>query len=280
METVKKIASNMKYLEDAPTETSNNNGYLTLLNAIDENTTLVGFCEKCNKNGDLTISFGNIKCIMPRAEVSPNIEADGLVHKNYCQSKVGSNLKFNVLRQEGETFIVSRSSYINDVREKYEDILKVGTVLRGKVINIEENIGVFVDVGADYIGLIPKRKLEHIFVYEITDFVTIGENIEAIVLDIDRDEQNNIVNIIMSRVDLLPPYEELLKDYSVGDIVIATVTTITDKSIFTQLDTHLSITCRLSPKVRVQKGQKVRVKLKKIGNSSNSRIGGEIISVI
>lgn len=253
--------------------------YEKLAEAIGGDDILTGMCTRCSAEGDLTIEFGDTKCIMKRAEVTPVVQPDGLVHKATCQNKVGKILKFKVTKFKDGNFYVSRKTVINEIRRIYNKKLKKGQIVTGIITNIDEEIGCFVDIGGDYIAMLPKRFLEHVFVNHITDHVSIGDVIEAVVQDIEM-KNNEISQITLSRIETLPPYEELTKEFNTGDIVIGTVNQITSKSIFAQLTKHLNIMCRLSPKVRVQEGQKVRIKIKRIGNSINKKLVGEIISVL
>ena len=269
---------NKRFLEIETTETTGNS-HESLIKSINTNQIFSGLCTKCSSNGDLTITYGDAKCTMLRNEVTPVIQNDGLVHKATCQNKVGKILKFKVVKYENDIFYVSRKSVIDEIRKEYNDNLEIGQKLTGVITNIEESIGCFVDIGGDYIAMLPKRLLEHVFVNNITDHVSIGDVIDIVVHDIKR-ENNEITLITLSRIETLPPYSELIKEFETGDIVIGIVNQITAKSIFAQLTKHLNIMCRLSPTVRVSPGQKVRIKLKGIGSSIDRKLVGEIISTI
>lgn len=278
MDTVNNILNNSKYLEIA-TSDNTEGSCEKLAAAIGKDDILDGLCTKCSAEGNLTIEFGDTKCIMERNEVTPILQKDGLVHKATCQNKVGKTLKFRVLRFEDGVFYVSRKSVIEEVRKEYNKHLKLGQIVTGVITNIDEKVGCFVDIGGDYIAMIPKRLLEYVFVNNITDHVSVGDVIQAAVEEIDK-ENNEISSITLNRIAALPPYEELAKEFEPGDIVIGTVNQITTKSIFAQLTKHLNIMCKLSPKVRVQEKQKVRIKIKRIGTQEDKRLVGEIISVL
>lgn len=278
MDTVNNILNNSQYLE---IDYSDNtvDSYEKLAAAIGNNDIFDGLCTKCSSEGDLTIEFGDTRCIMERAEVTPIIQPDGLVHKATCQNKVGKTLKFRVLKAEDGKFYISRKSVVQEIRKEYNKRLKIGQVVTGVITNIDENIGCFVDIGGDYIAMLPKRLLEHVFVNRITDHVSVGDVIQTVVQGIDKND-GEISSITLSRIETLPPYEELIKEFETGDIVIGTINQITNKSIFAQLTKHLNIMCKLSPKVRVTPGQRVRIKVKRIGNAVDKRLVGEIISVL
>ena len=216
---------------------------------------------------------------MLRNEVTPILQDDGLVHKVQCQNKVGKIIKFRVINYDNNIFYLSRKSVVEEIRGQYNKTLQEGQLVKGIITNIDENIGCFVDIGGDYTAMLPKRYLEYVFVNNITDHVSVGEVIEAVIKEIDK--KDNAINMItLSRIETLPPYEELISEFETGDIVIGTVNQITPKSIFAQLTKHLNITCKLSSNVRVIPGQKVRIKVKRTGNSIDKRLVGEIISVL
>lgn len=270
--------TNKKYLEIDYNENTEN-AFESLINAIGTDEIFSGFCVKCSSNGDLTINYGDTKCVMLREDVTPVIQDDGLVHKSTCQNKVGKFLKFRVIKFENNVLYISRKSVIDEIRKEYNENLVNGQKLTGVITNINESIGCFVDIGGDYIAMLPKRFLEHVFVNNITDHVSIGDVIEVVVHSISKE--NNEINLItVSRIETLPPYLELINEFETGDIVIGTVNQITPKSIFAQLTKHLNIMCRLSPSVRVVPGQNVRIRVKRIGNSLDKKLVGEIISIL
>lgn len=269
---------NKRFLEINTTENTGN-AYETLIKSVGTEQILTGLCTKCSSDGNLTIEYGDTKCVMLRNEVTPVIQNDGLVHKATCQNKVGKILKFRVIKYENDTFYISRKSVIDEIRKEYNSNLEKGHKLTGIITNIEESIGCFVDIGGDYIAMLPKRFLEHVFVNNITDHVSVGDVIEIVVQAIEK-ENDEISLITLSRIETLPSYSDLIKEFDTGDIVIGTVNQITAKSIFAQLTKHLNIMCRLSSTVKVIPGQKVRIKLKRIGSSIDKKLVGEIISTI
>ena len=142
---------------------------LELKNSIKNTKIFTGLCTKCDPNGNLYVDINGVSCIMERNEVSvPNDESEQ-VHKGVCQKKVGSFIKARVLRvenenKENETIYLSRKDIVKYIRNIYNTKLEVGKVIKGKVTNIDEKKGVFVDIGGDYVGIIPRNYLENLFV--------------------------------------------------------------------------------------------------------------------
>lgn len=277
MDRLNNILDNRQYLEINYSDTEVSTEKLSL--AIGTQETFSALCTKCSSKGDLTLLFGDTKCIMKREDVTPILQEDGLVHKATCQNKVGKTLKFTVLNVENGTFYVSRKTVIEKIRKEYSKILKVGQVVTGIITSINEHIGCFVDIGGDYSAMLPKRLLEHVFINNITDHVSIGDVIETVIQSID-EKDGEISQITLSRIETLPPYEELIKEFENGDIVIGTINQITTKSIFAQLTKHLNIMCKLSPTIKVEPGQKATIRIKRTGSTLDKRLAGELISVL
>ena len=275
------IFNNLKFLEnniEDLSKSTNVETFETLVKSIDTDNVFSGECIKCSSKGDLTVRVGDVNCIIKRSEVTPVVAEDGLVHKAICQNKVGKILKFKIKSIDKNIVYASRKSVVSEIRDYYASNLKEGQKVVGVITNIDESIGCFVDIGGDYSAMIPTRLLEHVFVNKITDHVKINDVVECIVKSIQNI--NGDIKITLSRVDALPPYSELTKEFEVGDVVVGVVNEITPKSIFAQLNKHLNVSCRLSTKIRVVPGQKVRIKIKTAASKDNNRISGEILSVL
>lgn len=257
------------------------NALAELSSSAGKKKTFLGFCTKCSANGDLTIVYGNTTCTMKREDLTPIIQADGLVHKSTCQNKVGTHLNFRVTKVENDIIYVSRKEIISEYRKTYIEKLIVNNVVNGIITNINENIGCFVDIGADYTAVLPKKNLEHVFVNKVTDHVNIGDKVQAVIVDLVLNENNSeFTEIVLSKIPLLPTYEELTKDYAPGDVVIGQVSSITPRCIYTQLTKHLNVTCSLTPNLRLTPGQMVRIRLKQIKSTTENKMVGNIISAL
>ena len=285
--TVKKnFVVDEKYIEFLNTkdgfEMPQENTIAQLHTIVGKDVTLKGMVTRCKPNGDLIVQYGNAKCLMPRENVSPIVEKDGKVHKTLCINKVGTSILFKVKAIEDNNIIIERCSIVADLRKQYLKNLKIGQVISGRVYNIDDKIGCFLDIGADHLAILPKKYMEHIFVNKITDHINIGEVVTGEITDIVYDEgKTQIHNIVVSRVAILPKFDQLISEYSVGDIVIGEITSIAPTCIYANLDKHLSISCLFSANFKeLAPGQKVRIKIKKITNGGIKRLIGEIISII
>ena len=68
------------------------------------------------------------------------------------------------------------------------DVLKVGSIVKGKVTGIEK-YGIFIHLENDYNGLIHISEVSEEFVRDIHNYVSLGEEVYCQVLEIDEDER-------------------------------------------------------------------------------------------
>lgn len=253
-----------------------------LKNALNKPTELIGYCKKCKSNGDLIIDFNGIGCAIKSDEVSPIVQPDtGKTHKGLCESKVGTNLKFRVVKFQDGVFFLSRKVIVAEQREIIKNELKVGDRIEGRVTAINENLGCFINIGADHTVLIPKKALEHIFVESISNHVKLGEVVTACITNIEKDPiKGEITNLLASRAAALPSYGELVSEFSEGEVIIGEVTAISNVGIYVKLTPHISASCRFKPNVYVNPGDRVRVKIKRITMTGMNKITGDIVSTI
>lgn len=66
---------------------------------------------------------------------------------------------------------------------------KIDDIIKGQVTGIE-SYGIFINVNAEYNGLIHISEISDSFVKDINDFVKIGETIYCRILDIDEENCN------------------------------------------------------------------------------------------
>ncbi|WP_321835632.1 S1 RNA-binding domain-containing protein [Clostridium butyricum] len=248
----------------------------SLKKAIDTNTYFTGLCTRCDSDGNLHIDINGIECIIERDEVSIITNGENHVHKGLCQGKVGQYLKAKVINiddSNGDMKInLSRKDFVSQIRNLYENQLTVGTVITGKVTNIDETKGVFVDIGGDYTGIIPRSNLENLYVVNLTDHVRIGEKLEVVVLELRKDESGQIIHLSLDRKSLLPDFKELTKCYNRGDVVLAKVKSIQKTGIYCSLNKHLDIICDFTSS-RYRTGQQLRVRIDNISNRTRKIVG-------
>lgn len=243
-----------------------------LLNSVGTNIVFKGFCKKAFADGSLLIDFNGVDCHLNIDDFTL-IEAS--IKRHIAQTKVGKDISFRFKSQDGDIINIERKSVIADERKKYDN-LQVGHNIEAIVTAIDESKGVFVDIGGDIEGIIPKSMLERVFVRQISDHISIGEKVQVKVIDLERDNNGTITHLALNRKILLPSFEELVKDIQPFEVVIAKVKTVNPNGIHCSLNSHLDIFCGFVPGLRVNKDDRVSVRVKQI-RMDRERINGDIL---
>ncbi len=111
--------------------------------------------------------------------------------------------------------------------------LKEGDVVKGKVVVIAD-YGAFVEVAPGVEGLIHVSEMswtQHL--HSAQDFVTVGEELEAVVLVLDREERKMSLGIKQLKAD---PWENIEEKYPVGSTHSATVRNFTNFGAFVEIE--------------------------------------------
>jgi small subunit ribosomal protein S1 len=168
------------------------------------------------------------------------------------------------------------------VREKYP----VGTIIRGQVRNLT-TYGAFVEIEEGIDGLLHvsdmswTRKINH-----PNEVVKKGEQIEAIVLEVDQDKKRIALGTKQLSED---PWDyEIPNRYLVGADLEGAVTKITNFGVFVELESDLEGLLHISelsetkvdnPEEVVSVGDRVKVKVIKV-NPDERKIGLTLLEVI
>ena len=150
-------------------------------------------------------------------------------------------------------------------RTKIVETLTEGQTITGKVTRISE-YGAFIDMGG-LAGLLHISEMAWVPVREITDLVTVGQEVTVYILGVDKE--NKRVSLSLKRLSE-EPWEKINEKYKVGDVVDAEITKITDFGAFARLDGMIEGLIHISElsneNVRdvtdiVNSGDKVKVKI-------------------
>lgn len=117
--------------------------------------------------------------------------------------------------------------------EALDPEIKVGDHVKGKVVVIAD-YGAFVEIAPGVEGLIHVSEMswsQHL--RSAQDFVKVGEEIEAVVLTLDRDERKMSLGIKQLRED---PWETIDEKYPVGSKHTAKVRNFTNFGVFVELE--------------------------------------------
>ena len=130
------------------------------------------------------------------AFVDIGAEKDGLVHISMLKKGNVKRVEDVVEKgQEVEVWIHRvdadagrlELTMVQPVELKWKDI-KPGMTLQGKVVRLE-SFGAFVDVGAERPGLVHISELSNDYVKNTGDVVSVGDQVEVRVLDVDRKKR-------------------------------------------------------------------------------------------
>ena len=117
--------------------------------------------------------------------------------------------------------------------EALSDELKVGDKVKGKVVVIAD-YGAFVEVAEGVEGLIHVSEMSwSTHLRSAQDFVNIGDEVEAVILTLDRDERKMSLGIKQLTVD---PWTDITAKYPVGSRHTGTVRTFTNFGVFVALE--------------------------------------------
>ena len=117
--------------------------------------------------------------------------------------------------------------------EALSDELKVGDKVKGKVVVIAD-YGAFVEVAEGVEGLIHVSEMSwSTHLRSAQDFVNIGDEVEAVILTLDRDERKMSLGIKQLTTD---PWTDITAKYPVGSKHIGTVRNFTNFGVFVELE--------------------------------------------
>ena len=117
--------------------------------------------------------------------------------------------------------------------EALSDELKVGDKVKGKVVVIAD-YGAFVEVADGVEGLIHVSEMSwSTHLRSAQDFVNIGDEVEAVILTLDRDERKMSLGIKQLTVD---PWTDITAKYPVGSRHTGTVRNFTNFGVFVELE--------------------------------------------
>ncbi|MCD6355249.1 MAG: 30S ribosomal protein S1 [Prolixibacteraceae bacterium] len=117
--------------------------------------------------------------------------------------------------------------------DKLEETLKVGDKVKGKVV-VMADYGAFVEIAPGVEGLIHVSEMswsQHL--RSAQDFLKVGDEIEAVILTLDRDDRKMSLGIKQLKED---PWEKIDATYGVGSKHKATVRNFTNFGVFVEIE--------------------------------------------
>jgi small subunit ribosomal protein S1 len=117
--------------------------------------------------------------------------------------------------------------------EALDENLKVGDIIKGKVVVIAD-YGAFVEIAPGVEGLVHVSEMswtQHL--RSAQDFMKVGEDLEAVVLTLDREERKMSLGIKQLKPD---PWESIEDKYAVGSNHTAKVRNFTNFGVFVEIE--------------------------------------------
>ncbi len=190
-----------------------------------------------NKGG-LIVRFGKVRGFVPASQVSRERQqrAKGGSPEERWGDMVGEEIAVKVVEidRSRNRLILSERAAAREWREQQKarllSELRVGEVRRGRVISLAD-FGAFVDLGgAD--GLVHLTELSWQHVTHPREVVEVGQEVEVEVINIDPERKR--IGLSMKRLES-DPWQDIVRQYEVGQLVQATVTKLTKFGAFARL---------------------------------------------
>ena len=201
------------------------------VNAALENEEIIKGYIKCRTKGGMIVDVFGIEAFLPGSQIDVKPIRDYDVF-------VGKTMEFKVVKinQEFKNVVVSHKALIEaELEQQKKEIigkLEKGQVLEGTVKNIT-SYGVFIDLGG-VDGLIHVSEMswsQHL--RSAQDFMKVGDEVEAVVLTLDREERKMSLGIKQLKQD---PWETIEEKYPVGSKHTAKVRNFTNFGVFVEIE--------------------------------------------
>ncbi|RKX70575.1 30S ribosomal protein S1 [candidate division WOR-3 bacterium] len=187
--------------------------------------------------------------------------------------KVNDKIKVKVLTldPEAERIAVGMKQLVPHPWEGIEERYPIGSKVRGKVTSILD-YGIFVQLEKDIEGLVHISEMSwNKNIKHPSQLVEVGDYVEAIVLNIDRENRRISLGMKQTKPD---PWAVIDDRFKVGDVVKVKVKTLKDYGAFVELDEGIEGLIHISdfswtkkprhPREVVKKGQRIEAKILKI----------------
>ncbi|MGL9911566.1 30S ribosomal protein S1 [Enterococcus sp. DIV0213h] len=105
--------------------------------------------------------------------------------------------------------------------------VKVGDIVKGEVLAIEDKQAIVGIEGAGVEGVVPAKELSTLPVEDINEAVKVGDVLELVVISaIGKDKENGSYLLSKRRLDAKKVWEDIEKDFQEGKIIEAPVTNV------------------------------------------------------
>ena len=234
------------------------------------------------------IYHGDFKVIIPAEEMVTLPEDLHGLSKNdalfsMVNRRMGAELDYIVKGIDQETGLAaaSRLEAMSIKRREYyygagrdgNNLLYEGVCAEARVVSVLRG-GVFVELfGVE--AYIPLRELSYQRMLDATAVYQPGQRVVVKLLEIHREDRDNIRVAASVKQAGANPYEKALKRYSVGNRYVGTVSMVDTTGVFVALDGGIDCLCSYPKRGRPPRGARVTVRILGINHETN-RIWGVI----
>jgi small subunit ribosomal protein S1 len=180
--------------------------------------------------GGVLVQFGRLRGFVPNSHLTSIPRGvRGQDRRDRKEALVGDHLHVAVIEVNPRRRRLVLSERRAQAQRRVEALerLHEGAVVEGVVRNIVD-FGAFVDLGG-IDGLVHVSELDWDYVEHPRDILSVGDEVEVYVLDVDRDRER----VALSRKRLLPdPWELVTKDLHRGDVIPGKVSGVQDFGVF------------------------------------------------
>ncbi len=235
--------------------------------------------------GGVIVRVGRVRGFVPASQLSGRWQAlqdaEGDPDQRWARL-IGQTMRLKVIEvdRQRNRLILSERAAIRDVRKEQKERLlstiNKGDRLKGVVTSIAD-FGAFVDLGgAD--GLIHLSELSWQRVEHPSEVLSVGQTVEVYVMNVDEERQR----IALSLRRLTPePWSVIEQQYTVGQVVEATITRLTAFGAFAKISDNVEGLIHISemadyrinhPKEILHEGDVVPVRIIRI-DPARRRVG-------
>ncbi|MBI4050702.1 MAG: S1 RNA-binding domain-containing protein [Candidatus Doudnabacteria bacterium] len=194
---------------------------------------------EANKGG-LMVKINNVLGFLPVSQLAPShyprVE-DGDKNRILAVLKgyVGQDFDVRIItaEPEGEKLIISERAVIEGELMQKIGKLAIGDVVEGVVTGVVD-FGAFVKFGEELEGLVHISELAWQRIEDPKDIVKVGDRVKAQIISIDNDR----ISLSFKRLQK-DPWEDAVKQYSIGQIVRGKVVKLAPFGAFVELDPNI-----------------------------------------
>lgn len=113
-----------------------------------------------------------------------------------------------------------------DALESFGEV-KIGDVVRGEVLAVEDKQAIVGIEGAGVEGVVPAKELSTLPVEDINEIIKVGDVLDLVVISsIGKDKENGSYLLSKRRLDAKKVWEDIEKEFQAGNIIEAPVTDV------------------------------------------------------